>query len=510
MHPAAIPTPRWTTCAILAAAALFGFAVLTNIATVLNNAYDSGATFYNSTIFQTIIWRSGLALKLPRSFGGRSFLHIHLSPINYLPNALSYLIPIDRMTWFGLTYGILDGLLLLAVFACLYSLFGAQVLLTFAGTMLFYCSGLITVGQFEPHQEYASALFMVGFFVAWALDRWPWAVAMLLLNATVREDCGALLAFPLFLLAVCTWWCERRTGVTRATIRLFALALISALLSVVAIAVKRQYFHLFDSMSVFYYAPWPNSFAHLSVPIVVARLKSVVLTAQYIWVPGLVLCAGAALLCDVRLAIAFVAYLPYWIFNFFSILDMNAVLDAYKSFPFLLMLVWPAILAAGASAHRRRALVVLQIAVLLTASFGWSGGAVRFAAPVGIEQLKRRWLLQPETEHADIYRMLEPRMATDDLGLLRASAGVLALYPYSFGRFDVSEVRDGWEDGAPYLKSLVWFDGDRDQPLTDKFLERGRFPYRYRVIGTKLRIASRQPPDQLPAFAGLIETTQHP
>jgi hypothetical protein len=56
------------------------------------------------------------------------------------------------MTWFGLTYGILDGLLLLAVFACLYSLFGARVLLTFAGTTLFYCSGLITVGQFEPHQ----------------------------------------------------------------------------------------------------------------------------------------------------------------------------------------------------------------------------------------------------------------------------------------------------------------------------------------------------------------------
>lgn len=152
MHPAAIPTPRWTTGAILAAAALFGFAVLTNIATVLNNAYDSGATFYDSTIFQTIIWRSGLALKLPRSFGGRSFLHIHLSPINYLPNALSYLMPVDRMTWFGLTYGILDGLLLLAVFACLYSLFGARVLLTFAGTTLFYCSGLITVGQFEPHQ----------------------------------------------------------------------------------------------------------------------------------------------------------------------------------------------------------------------------------------------------------------------------------------------------------------------------------------------------------------------
>ena len=46
--------------------------------------------------------------------------------------------------------------------------------------------------------------------------------------------------------------------------------------------------------------------------------------------------------------------------------------------------------------------------------------------------------------------------------------------------------------------------------LTDQYLEMGRFPYRYRVIGTKLRIASRKPPEQLPAIAGLIEVTQRP
>jgi hypothetical protein len=135
---------------------------------------------------------------------------------------------------------------------------------------------------------------------------------------------------------------------------------------------------------------------------------------------------------------------------------------------------------------------------------------VRFVFPTGLEQLKQRWLLQPETEHADIYRMLEPRLDTGNLGLLRASAGVLALYPYSFRRFDVSEVRDGVQEGAPYLQSLIWFAGDRDQSLTDQYLEIGRFPYRYRVIGTKLRIASRKPPEQLPAFAGLIEVTQRP
>ena len=101
--------------------------------------------------------------------------------------------------------------------------------------------------------------------------------------------------------------------------------------------------------SAFYYAPWPNSFAHLSGPIIIGRLKSIIFNVQYIWVPALLLCAGAALLRDVRLSFAFFAYLPYWIFNFFSRSDTNAELGSYKPFPFVLMLVWPAILAAVAS-----------------------------------------------------------------------------------------------------------------------------------------------------------------
>ena len=49
---------------------------------------------------------------------------------------------------------------------------------------------------------------------------------------------------------------------------------------------------------------------------------------------------------------------------------------------------------------------------------------MHFATPIGVEQLKRRWFLQPETEHAEIYRMFEPRLAIGDLGSLRASVGV--------------------------------------------------------------------------------------
>ena len=189
---------------------------------------------------------------------------------------------------------------------------------------------------------------------------------------------------------------------------------------------------------------------------------------------------------------------------------MNATLDTYKSFPFVLMLVWPAILAATAEPHRRRSLALLQIAVLLAATFGWRDGGVRFANAASIGDLKRRWLLRAETEHADIYRLLEPRFSVDGLGQRRVSTGVLALYPYSFDRWDFSLVRDGMEGDASHLNSLIWFADDRDQRLTDKFLDAGRFPYRYSIVGTKLRIAARVPPEQLPAFAGLLETTERP
>jgi hypothetical protein len=499
----------WTRRDLAAAAALFAFAVFTNIATVLNNSYAFGSTLHDSAIFQTVIWRSGLALKLAPAVSYYSFLNTHFSPINYLPDALSYLMPIDRMSYYGLVYGVVFGLLLLAVFIALRQLFNGRVLPSVAGSLLVYCSGEITVGQFEPHQEYASALFMIACFVAWAMERRNLAITCIVLNATVREDCGALLAMPLLSLALLGWWRERRAGPTRDTVRLFLFAGISIALSAASLAVKHVYFYQLDVMTAVYYDPWPNSFAHLSGRIIMERLR-MTLNARYLWLPGLVLCIGALVLRDARIAVGWMAFFPYWLFNFLSKAALSAVLGTYKVFPLILMLVWPAIIGIKAPQRRRAAFCVLQFAVLLSATIGWREGAPRFAVPTGIEQLKERWLLQPETQNAEIYRMMEPRFALDDLGRVRASCGVLALYPYSFANYVLSEVSDGLEDEAPLLDSLVWFDGDRDQPVIDKWRAKARMPWLYRVIGTRILIASRNSPDQMPAFAGTLDIIPQP
>jgi hypothetical protein len=487
----------------IAAAGLFAFVLATNVSTVLNNAYSLGSTLYDSAIFQTIIWRSGWTLRLAPVFGNDiSFFDIHLSPINYLPNAISYLLPIDRMTYYGLVYGTVYASLVLIVFHAFLRLYGGSTLIAALGSFAFYLSGPVNSSQWEPHQEIASALFMAGFFIAWGLGRRTIAIAMLALNIAVREDCGMLLALPLFLLWAHDLWLHRDTGKSSAWCP-FGYALISALFSVLAFSVKRLFFNRVDTIADFYYGAHP--FAHLSLGVIADRLQFIVHHGQYLWLPGLVLLVGAIWLHDLRLIIGWIAYIPYWLFNFFSILDLNAELGTYKAFPFILTMIWPAVVALRSPLQTRRALGMVQAAVLLSATVSWDNSGLRLAAPSGLDGLRWRWELRPETERADLYRAFESRLVDGSLGMVRASMGALALYPYSFAPWTKSQLLPGLEEEAPRLDNILWFSDDRDQSTTQKWLERGQFQFFYRIIGTRLKLAARGPLHDVPTFAGALE-----
>jgi hypothetical protein len=493
---------KWSVGDFVAAVCLSAFALATNLNTVLNNAYSFGSS-YDSAIFQTMIWRSGWMLRSAAIIDpDMSYLNIHLSPISYLPNALSYFMPIDRMSYCGLVYGIIYTFLLVLVFHAFLRLYGHNTLIAALASFAFYISGPVNSGQWEPHQEIASALFTAGFFVAWGLGRGWIAIAMIGLNAGVREDCGMLLALPLFLLWAHERWIRRDTGACSSR-HTFGYALFSALLSVVAFAVKRLYFNRLDTIATFYYGA--NPFAHLSSGVISDRLQFTILHGQYLWLPGLVLLVGAVWLRDLRLVIGWAASFPYWLFNFFSILDVSAELGGYKAFPVILTMIWPAIIALRSPQGTRSALGIVQAAVLLSATVSWENGGLRLAGPSGIDGLRWRWELRPETERAALYRAFEARLDNNSLGVARASMAALALYPYSFPRWDKSQLLSGLEDEAPRLDSILWFNGDRDQSTTQKWLERAQFQFFYRIIGTRLRLAARGPLHEVPAFAGALE-----
>jgi hypothetical protein len=153
---------------------------------------------------------------------------------------------------------------------------------------------------------------------------------------------------------------------------------------------------------------------------------------------------------------------------------------------------------------------IFQVAVLVPATLSWENGGLRFAPPSSISSMRWRWELRPETEREALYRAFESRLDNGSLGVTRASMLALALYPYSFPRWDKSQLLPGLEVEAPQLDCVLWFNGDRDQPTTQKWLKRGRFQFFYRVIGTRLRLAARGPLHEVPAFAGVLEPIEPP
>ncbi len=494
---------NWSTADYVAAACVFAFVVATNINTVLNNAYSVGSTLFDSTIFQTIIWRSGWTLKTAPVIGGTSFLNYHISLINYLPNAVSYLLPIDRMSYLGLVYGTIYASLVVVVFGAFRYLLGGRTIPAAVGCLLFYLCGAVSSGQWEPHQEIASGLFTAAFFLAWGTRRRGWAILALALNAAVREDCGILLALPLFLIGIHDWMRRRGKGLDPDLRHTLYLATLSALLSVVSFVVRISFFYQIDTFSYYYGA---DPFSHLSLSLLMARLQFILAHGQYLWLPGLALLTAAIWLRDIRLFFGWAAFFPYWLFNFLSIEDVAGDLRGYKAFPLILTMIWPAVLALRSPRQMRYALAAVQALVLLSGTIAWENGGLRFAAPYGIDVLIDRWTLRPETENGTLYRSFESKLGNGGIGTARASQGALALYPYSFPSWDKSWLGAGSVAEAEKLDSILWFQGDRDQTTTGKWIESGHFPYYYHVIGTRLAIATRKRLDTIPRFSGAIES----
>jgi hypothetical protein len=485
-------------------AALFVFGLVTMLITVLNNAYSEGSTLYDSTIFETIIWRSGWALKPAPVMGSVSFLNIHFSPINYLPNAASYLFPFDRMTYYGIVYGCAYGALLVLAFRAFRGLAPdlAGIAIAAAGALMFYLSGPVSSGAWEPHQEIASALFTIAFFLALAGRRHRTAVAMLVLNATVREDCGLLLALPLLGLWLCNRWTGRSGGLGADRRKLLIYAATSALIAIAAFTVKRTFFREVDIISDFYFGAHP--LAHLSWKVIGERIGHTLFYLQFVWMPGVFLALGALWLRDPRLFIGWIAFAPYWLVSFLAKDEASSQLSSYKPFPFILTIVWPALIALAEPAPDRRRLGIVQVVVLASALLAVNDRGIEWLPPLGPAHFAEAWLPQPDTGRRRS-TAFEARLKDNPLGTVRASCGALALYPYSFPVWWQSQAAPDYIGELRRTDTIFWFDDDRDQSRTNEWLDYGDYPYYFRVIGTRLRLASRKHLDRTPALAGAIE-----
>lgn len=470
-------------------ALLIGYSCL-NLA--YNNHYNNGGVLWDSVEFATNIWRSGWTLDMGPLYD-RPYMAFHIAPILYIPNLVSYVFPGDRITYYGLVYAFVYAALMFTAFRVLVKLLPEGwkgSLLAAFGTLMLFVSQPIYNGSWELRADYASPLFMLLGFRAWQLHRPGWTLLWFMLNAFIHEAMAFFYVTPFVLLGVSQYWALRKTDITAAQSlfrQVVIITLVPLTYSLAAIVFQHTFFDAFDTIGNFYF-PAGKPFDHLSADVLERRLNFIFVKKMGLWVPLLALTALAALYRDRDLLIGAVAFLPYLLVMFLSQYDGFGNLAGYRSFPLVLAFIWPALLALGKPDARRRMLVV-QAVVLCCAMTYLRPGHLDFS-------LTYRWVAQPMTDNAQAYLEFGEKHLDNERPFhtrLRASQGILALYPYQFPVQGQSWVRRMHASDVQRLETLIWFEGDLDADYVRHVLQNGNYDVTS-ITGTKIRIARRVMP----------------
>ena len=470
-------------------------ATLASFNMVIDDAYSEGPTLFDSAIFSTAIWRSGLSLTEAPALGSRTFYLRHISPIQLIPNLFSYVVPCDRNTFFALCYGLTYGGLVLASYLVIEPLFSGRFsrhAAALAGLAVF-CSQVVFDASWEVHLEIVAPVCAVFAFRAWQLRRYRMALLWFLLTAGVREDCAFQMAVPLCLIALHQWYTARGTDPERAKERLrlgAGFCTIFVLYSAAALWAFRYYVPRVEGVDYDYYHMLyfdrTDPFKHVNGALLGSRVWSMLTQGAGRTLPLVALFVAAELFRDFPIFVGAVGFLPYLLSLFLAKDEGSAIWLSYKGYPLIILLVWPALMALGQPAALRKRYLFIQMVVLLL--------SLSYVRERHVEVALSRWWLQPTARNAELYRRFGEKQFEEEKPnspRTLVTAAIAALYPYQVNYPDQLIPEKISAETVKNCDTLIWFEGELFQSRTDDLLARGDFSFTA-VPGTKIRIGHRR------------------
>jgi len=459
--------------------------------------------------FASAAWHNGFDLHGPPAHNF-SFFNVHMTPILWLTNAVSYALPLSKIDYYA------------ALCGGIYALFGAGVYRLWlmahdtegrparfdgcAAGIVALAATFSAIGVQAlrvPHLEMGIPAFALWFFLCLSQRRFVAASVFFILCLLIREDAGLHL-FGWLIVWLITLKTSHRHDLQRHIGLYAALALLYA---VVALMVKYQFFMKMDNMSIVYSGnpPWH----HLGWPVIGDRLSFFLLNRTYITLPFLLALGWGFYACNPFIPLGYVAALPWLLWNLMAVRPSPAHLDFYYGFPFWLALAWPLLALEvwpreeDSSAPERWPYFFL----LLVSLAGWQQGQLTvypFSVHSVIDENSYEgnlFVIGPEWGRASAMQSFTDYFAAHQSSFTHAVMDVPVQGVVIDSNATVMGVGE-WNFLHPSVlpDMIVYFDGGYDwhywvKPSLQSYPE--RFVYFYQLPNTKIRIAATQPLENL-------------
>ncbi len=463
-----------------------------------NHFFERGGYLLDSGWYSAIIYHNGLFPKNPAvAHSVTHYYDLHVSPLVSSFSLLSYLVPVDRITWYAFFQGVLYGLLPLGPFIIFRKLFprpsGLNLALGSSVAIAFAFSGQVLMCAGYPHFEVAAPALLSVVLASLVAGHHRMAWVALALTVGVREDAGFHAFAALFVLGVPVWLMKAKPAWRRSLPWMLGF---SFLASLCAFATQKLIFNG-HSLFVEEYIGSP-AFSHLSGTILIERSLNFLRECQFIYGPFIGTALAALLFRDARFILGWLAYAPWLAVNFLAVQELKAVFSIYTGFVFVTSLFWVLLVGAmrwdesGRLASVRDKVLLTFLAISLSSTLG------AFASkPVSVRKLFRS-MAWAHSRDSDAVRTFAGTFCQDKeaLGRVLVDHSVAAL------TLDCLKPDEVYSGGPipPEVDTVVYFKSGLSTRQVLQETLHSDYSLSYRVGRSPVRLRSRRDIGAQPAW----------
>lgn len=502
------PTWGWIILGILCSFPAFLF----SYNHVLNMFYEYGCPLEDQGILAYLMWHNQLYLQLPPSMSslwGNNYFGMHFSPIFSVTSLISEVITVNMIDFFAYFHGISHGLLSFALFFVLCRLYnltsGFEIAFAFFLSLIFAFNGIAVTSMHYPHYEMLFVPLAV-FFLAFLIQKKPFvALPFFIISLSIKECSGFHLFSLLFFVILIDILQNKK--IYKPYLLYAALAFFYS----ISVLLLQKIIRSTEMSMIDFYVGAPP-FSYLSWELIKERAIFIFYNKGYFYIPILIILIWSAISKRIYVLFGILAFLPWFLFNYFSISTWAAGLYMYYGNYYLLSFFWP--LLAIKSVYGDNITQKIQREI-----FTWYSFIILASVTINNSFDAKNFILEPGVSQQYIFERLQTALLyKQQLGKVVVDAKVASLAPGAFSKSEILYLRNtpaeerrkffGYSDPRiqelDTIDSVMFYKSSMNEGLVPFYALLSHLPYMYQVIGTNVYLASNKKLSELSAFASVL------